>query len=54
MSKSSGATLTVTTLIEKGYNPLSFRYLCLQSHYRKQLVFTYDSLDGAENAYKSY
>ena len=52
MSKSTGAILTVSVLQEKGYNPLSFRYLCLQSHYRKQLVFSYDSLDGAENAYK--
>ena len=52
MSKSNGAVLTVSLLKEKGYDPLSFRYMCLQSHYRKQLVFTYDSLDGAQNAYK--
>lgn len=52
MSKSHGAILTVSLLQEKGYNPLSFRYMCLMSHYRKQLVFSYDSLDGAENAYK--
>ena len=52
MSKSSGAILTVSLLKEKGYNPLSFRYMCLMSHYRKQLTFSYASLDGAENAYK--
>ncbi len=52
MSKSKGGVLTVTTLEEKGYNPLSYRYMCLLSHYRKQLVFSYSSLDGAENAYK--
>ena len=52
MSKSKGETLTVSTLINKGYNPLSYRFMCLQSHYRKQLTFSYDSLDGAENAYK--
>ena len=52
MSKSHGAILTVSLLKEKGYNPLSFRYMCLMSHYRKQLTFSYDSLDGAENAYK--
>ena len=52
MSKSKGATLTVSVLEEKGYNPLSFRFLCLQSHFRKQLVFSYESLDTAENAYK--
>ena len=52
MSKSHGAILTVSVLKEKGYNPLSFRYMCLLSHYRHQLVFSYESLDGAENAYK--
>ncbi len=52
MSKSNGAILTVSVLQEKGYNPLSFRYLCLQSHYRKQLTFSFDALDGATNAYK--
>ena len=52
MSKSHGAILTVSLLQEKGYNPLSFRYMCLMSHYRKQLTFSYASLDGAENAYK--
>lgn len=52
MSKSKGDTLTVSTLINKGYDPLSYRFMCLLSHYRKQLVFSYDSLDGAESAYK--
>lgn len=52
MSKSKGKTLTVDTLIENGYDPLSYRFLCLQSHYRKQLTFSYSSLYGAENAYK--
>jgi len=52
MSKSSGAILTVSVLQDKGYNPLSYRFMCLMSHYRKQLVFSYDSLDGAENAFK--
>ena len=52
MSKSHGAILTVSVLKENGYNPLSFRYMCLLSHYRRQLVFSYSSLDGAENAYK--
>ncbi len=52
MSKSNGAILTVQVLKEKGYDPLSFRYMCLMSHYRRQLTFSYSSLDGAENAYK--
>lgn len=52
MSKSKGAVLSVTVLKEQGYDPLSFRYFCLSSHYRKQLVFTYSALDGAQTAYK--
>ena len=52
MSKSKGNILTVSSLKEKGYNPLSFRYMCLLSHYRRQLVFSFNSLTGAENAYK--
>lgn len=52
MSKSSGAILTVSVLKEKGYNPLAFRFMCLMSHYRRQLVFSYEALDGALNAYK--
>ena len=51
MSKSEGAISTVPLLIQKGYNPLSYRYMCLGSHYRKQLVFSYENLNGAENAY---
>lgn len=52
MSKSKGAVLTISVLKEKGYDPLSYRYMCLMSHYRSQLVFSYDSLDGAMTAYK--
>ena len=48
MSKSKGAILRISTLEEKGYNPLSFRYMALASHYRKQLLFTYDALDQAQ------
>ena len=52
MSKSKGDFLTVSLLEEKGYNPLSYRLMCLQSHYRKQLVFTFENLDNAEQTYK--
>ena len=52
MSKSKGETLTVTTLENKGYDPLAYRFMCLNSHYRKQLIFTYESLDGATNSYQ--
>ena len=40
-----------SALEEKGYNPLSYRFFCLGSHYKNQLVFTYESLDSAENSY---
>lgn len=52
MSKSKGAILTVTKLKEKGYDPLAFRFMCLNSHYRKQLVFSYDALTQAEATLK--
>lgn len=47
MSKSKGTILTVSTLKEQGYDPLAFRFMCLNSHYRKQLVFSYEALDQA-------
>ncbi len=49
MSKSNGAILTVSLLEEQGYDPLAFRFMCLNSHYRKQLVFSYDNLNQAAN-----
>ena len=51
MSKSKGEFLTVSLLESKGYNPLVYRMFCLQSHYRKPLTFTYESLDNAVVAY---
>ena len=49
MSKSKGATLTVTYLKEQGYDPLSFRFMCLNSHYKKQLIFSFEALDQAQD-----
>ncbi|MBR1763958.1 MAG: cysteine--tRNA ligase [Ruminococcus sp.] len=51
MSKSKGEFLTVSLLQEKGYLPVVYRFFCLQSHYRKSLVFSYDNLDNAKTAY---
>lgn len=51
MSKSKGDFLTVDSLIEKGYNPLVFRYMCLSSHYRKQLLFDFHNLDNMKDSY---
>ncbi len=52
MSKSSGEFLTVALLESKGYNPIVYRFFCLQSHYRKSLVFSYENLDNAKTAYE--
>jgi cysteinyl-tRNA synthetase len=52
MSKSRGEFLTVSRLIEKGYSPLDYRYFCLQSRYRKQLLFSFESLQEAQRALK--
>jgi len=51
MSKSKGEFLTVSLLEEKGYDPLVYRLFCLQSHYRKNLVFSYENLDNAAVTY---
>lgn len=51
MSKSSGKFLTVSLLEENGYDPLVYRFFCLQSHYRKNLVFSWEGLDNAVTAY---
>lgn len=50
MAKSEGEIITVQSLIEEGFDPLAFRYLCLTAHYRSELVFTLESLQAAQNA----
>ena len=52
MSKSKGEFLTVSLLEQKGYDPLAYRLFCLQSHYRKSLVFTWENLDNAAGTYQ--
>ncbi len=52
MSKSAGGFLTVSSLEEQGYDPLVYRMFCLQSHYRKPLVFSYEVLDNVKIAYE--
>ena len=51
MSKSKGEFLTVSLLEQKGYDPLAYRFFCLQSHYRRTLVFSFANLDNAAAAY---
>ena len=51
MSKSKGEFLTVSLLESKGYSPMAYRLFCLQSHYRRNLVFSWENLDNAQTAY---
>ncbi|MBO4746056.1 MAG: cysteine--tRNA ligase [Alphaproteobacteria bacterium] len=53
MSKSSGSFFTVRGLVEKGYDPMAYRYLLLQGHYRQPMEFSFDSLDAAASGYKN-
>lgn len=50
MSKSLGNTYTLDELAARGYRPLSFRYFCLNAHYRKKLNFTFEGLTAAQTA----
>ncbi len=50
MSKSAGNFYRLKDLEDKGFDPLSFRYLCLTAHYRDKLNFTWESLSAAQNA----
>jgi cysteinyl-tRNA synthetase len=51
MSKSTGEFLRLKVLIDKGYSPLDYRYLCLGTHYRKRLLFSWELLDQAKTAF---
>jgi cysteinyl-tRNA synthetase len=50
MAKSAGEFLRLVSLVERGYDPLAYRYLCLTGHYRGQASFTWDALDAAATA----
>ncbi len=52
MSKSTGEFLTISLLESKGYDPMVYRLFCLQSHYRKNLVFSYENMDNAKTSYE--
>ena len=52
MSKSKGEFLTVSLLEKKGYDPIAYRLFCLQSHYRRNLVFSWENLDNAAVTYQ--
>jgi cysteinyl-tRNA synthetase len=50
MAKSSGGFLRLQTLIERGYDPLAYRFFCLSAHYRVQMNFNWEGLDGASKS----
>ncbi len=52
MSKSKGEFITVSVLKEKGFTGAEYRFFCLQSHYRNQLMFSYDILENSANAFR--
>ena len=53
MGKSEGNFIRLQTLIDKGYDPLAYRYACLMAHYRQKLRFTWESMDAAAAGYAS-
>lgn len=50
MSKSSGEFLRMQTLIDKGQDPIAYRYLCLLAHYRSDINFSWETLQSASTA----
>ena len=50
MSKSLGNTYLVTDLMQKGYDPLSFKMMCYTAHYRNKLNFTWEGLASSQSA----
>ncbi len=51
MAKSEGTGITLKTLEEKGFSPLSYRYFLLMAHYRTPVTFTWEALEAAQNAF---
>jgi len=54
MSKSKGEFFTVSNLVERGYDPLAYRYFCYTAHYRTPLTFSWEALDSAKAAYDNF
>lgn len=50
MSKSLGNHTTLKTITESGFSPIAFRYFVIGAHYRSKLNFTFEALEGAQNA----
>ncbi|MCC6932453.1 MAG: cysteine--tRNA ligase [Deltaproteobacteria bacterium] len=50
MAKSTGGFLVLDTIIERGSDPLAYRYFCLQAVYRRDLSWSWEGFDGAERS----
>lgn len=50
ISKSVGNMINLPALLEKGYHPISLRYLFIGAHYHSPLNFTPDALDAAQTS----
>jgi cysteinyl-tRNA synthetase len=48
MAKSSGEFITLQSVIDRGFDPLDYRYYCLGTHYRQPLSFSFEALEGAK------
>lgn len=53
MAKSEGEIVTLSSLIEKGIEPLAYRYLTLTAHYRSPLNFTWAGITAAQSTLRS-
>lgn len=53
MAKSSGDFIRLQTLIDKGFDPMHYRYFCLNAHYRKKINFSWEALEGAKNSFEN-
>lgn len=54
MSKSLGNVYTMDDLKSRGFDPMAFRYFCLNAHYRSKLNFTWDGLGAAQKSLERF
>ena len=48
IAKSTGNVILVQDLRDRGFDPLSFRWLCFQTQYRSEMDFTWDAMAAAD------
>lgn len=54
MAKSAQNFYTLEDITNKGFDPLAFRLLVLQGHYRSPVNFTWESLQAAQNRLRNW